>query len=388
LLVLAVSAGLYLWRTAENGAQLLETELNAAVAAETWRTAGSAATVQVQDITYFGDVAGVLVTTTQVDADGRTQTVRQRRFYQTTAAGWTPALPAGHPPLGADQSYTTACCVFAYSRIDAAAVAAIVVEIDAIYADLRQDYGLLPAQERVGVELLTAPPPYPRRCYSRNQVCIGSPALAALPAAVAESEALQLWLLQELVYQVRREALEAAPWRPSWQYAAQALPHLALRRNSTQVAAWERDLASWLYGGAATPDGQRLAQELARLCDAHRPLPQLAEAYGIASLHLCTTPPAWVAPEPPAHLRDLVLPDGELAVTYMTWQGAVAFQTVLDYTIATYGRQALPELVAGFRRYDTWAELIPAVFGVSAAKFEAGWQAYLAAQYAVATDRP
>lgn len=27
--------------------------------------------------------------------------------------------------------------------------------------------------------------------------------------------------------------------------------------------------------------------------------------------------------------------------------------------------------------YDTWHELVPAVFGVSTAEFEQGWQAYL-----------
>ena len=45
--------------------------------------------------------------------------------------------------------------------------------------------------------------------------------------------------------------------------------------------------------------------------------------------------------------------------------------------MSTYGRERLPSLIDGMRRYDSWEELIPAVFGVSAAKFEAGWQEYL-----------
>src|SRR4029079_18836432 len=61
----------------------------------------------------------------------------------------------------------------------------------------------------------------------------------------------------------------------------------------------------------------------------------------------------------------------------------VALATLIEYAVATYGRERLPALVAGLGQYETWDTLLPAVFGVSAAEFEAGWQAYLAAHYAV-----
>ena len=50
--------------------------------------------------------------------------------------------------------------------------------------------------------------------------------------------------------------------------------------------------------------------------------------------------------------------------------------TVVDYAMSTYGRDKLPRLLNGIQRYDTWEALIPTVFGVSAAEFEAGWQEY------------
>jgi hypothetical protein len=59
----------------------------------------------------------------------------------------------------------------------------------------------------------------------------------------------------------------------------------------------------------------------------------------------------------------------------------VALATVVDYAVATYGRDHLPRLLAALGEHASWQTLIPAVFDVSAAEFEAGWQAYLADQY-------
>lgn len=56
---------------------------------------------------------------------------------------------------------------------------------------------------------------------------------------------------------------------------------------------------------------------------------------------------------------------------------------LIEYAVTTYGRERLPALVAGLGRYEGWKTLIPTVYGVSSAEFEAGWQAYLAAQYGV-----
>jgi hypothetical protein len=59
----------------------------------------------------------------------------------------------------------------------------------------------------------------------------------------------------------------------------------------------------------------------------------------------------------------------------------VVMATLLDYAAATYGREYLPLLMANFGKYESWERLIPAVFGITAAQFEAGWQAYLATYY-------
>jgi hypothetical protein len=68
------------------------------------------------------------------------------------------------------------------------------------------------------------------------------------------------------------------------------------------------------------------------------------------------------------------------------WGQTVALATFIEYAVATYGRERLPELVAGLGQSDSWETLVPAVFGVSVAQFEEGWQLYLSAHYGVSLD--
>ena len=59
----------------------------------------------------------------------------------------------------------------------------------------------------------------------------------------------------------------------------------------------------------------------------------------------------------------------------------VGLTTVLDYIVATYGRNQLPRLVGALGEHERWETLIPAVFGVPIEEFESGWQTYLADHY-------
>jgi hypothetical protein len=54
--------------------------------------------------------------------------------------------------------------------------------------------------------------------------------------------------------------------------------------------------------------------------------------------------------------------------------------------VATYGYEQLPVLLDSLADHDDWETLIPAVFGVSAADFEANWLNYLAQHYFADSD--
>lgn len=83
----------------------------------------------------------------------------------------------------------------------------------------------------------------------------------------------------------------------------------------------------------------------------------------------------------PARLNDLAIDIQYMSQLVTVVDGTVAMETVLEYVVATYGRDHLPRLITALDEYEGWPTLIPAVFGISAADFEEGWQAYLAEEY-------
>jgi hypothetical protein len=91
--------------------------------------------------------------------------------------------------------------------------------------------------------------------------------------------------------------------------------------------------------------------------------------------------------QPPTQLAQLAVPlsvmGEEVAWTHHP-AAAVALATVMEYAAAAYGPERIPLLVAIINQHERVETLIPAVFGVSAGEFEAGWQSYLAEHYHIA----
>jgi hypothetical protein len=165
------------------------------------------------------------------------------------------------------------------------------------------------------------------------------------------------------------------------------------------LAVWREDVVTWLSVGLpATRPGQAvvLPERYTALCAAHR-----LWMVSPVQLHiplLCVElertdwySSGWRIADFPTHLAQLAVPlrlgediDEPDSVQRVRHPGkTVALVTLIDYAVATYGRERLPALVAGLGQYQSWDTLLPAVYGVSAAEFEAGWQAYLSAHYGV-----
>jgi hypothetical protein len=81
---------------------------------------------------------------------------------------------------------------------------------------------------------------------------------------------------------------------------------------------------------------------------------------------------AWLGPEQTACSSS-----GSMQTRAALYPVEGAVSAFMDYAIHAYGPARLPALIDGMQRYASWATLIPAVYGVSAADFEAGWQKYL-----------
>jgi hypothetical protein len=54
--------------------------------------------------------------------------------------------------------------------------------------------------------------------------------------------------------------------------------------------------------------------------------------------------------------------------------------------VESYGRERLPDLLQGLAAYDSWQELIPAVFDVSQEQFVSGWNLYVIEYYRLAQE--
>jgi hypothetical protein len=92
-----------------------------------------------------------------------------------------------------------------------------------------------------------------------------------------------------------------------------------------------------------------------------------------------------LARRPVMKLDDFVTPLNQygslVEETYFRSTQEVGVATLIEYAVATYGYEQLPTLLAALAHYDDWDTLLPAIYGVSAAEFEEGWQAYLTAHY-------
>ncbi|MEZ4661788.1 MAG: hypothetical protein R2911_29910 [Caldilineaceae bacterium] len=70
---------------------------------------------------------------------------------------------------------------------------------------------------------------------------------------------------------------------------------------------------------------------------------------------------------------------------YLMWQSAAA-ASVVQYAVKTYGREAIPPLMEGFRHAHSWQELLDDTFDATYADFEADWNRFLQEQLESTTD--
>ena len=185
----------------------------------------------------------------------------------------------------------------------------------------------------------------------------------------------------------------------SWQPLLHGLRLWQLWDLDLPLAVWREDLVQWIYRDlpdAYVSERVVLPHQYAALCSAHAlwmssplqiDIPLLCNELDRESWYLAT----WGFHKPSLHLPQIVAPahlnqPPELSnqTNQVNQRGyAIILATLIDYAVATYGRERLPALVAGLGQYHSWETLLPAVYGVSAAEFEAGWQNYLATHYGV-----
>jgi hypothetical protein len=226
-----------------------------------------------------------------------------------------------------------------------------------------------------------------------------APALYRAPVELTDAELLAQSIALPLIEQMLAQASEHHAVGERWQPMLNGLHLWQVWDMDLPLAVWREDVVTSVYTGLpATRPGQAvvLPERYTALCAAHKlwmpssmqmNIPLLCAELAWEDLLLSP----WGLYDPLTRLDQLAVPlhPGEYleepdSLRLVRHPGhTVALATLVEYAVVTYGRERLPALVAGLGQYDSWGTLLPAVFGVSSAEFEAGWQGYLAAQYGI-----
>ncbi len=349
--------------------------------------------IELHGIELHGDraVAKVLI-----GADKGEAVQRQTRFYRRTASGWVQTAPDAEL-WGPEGSIETPHFVFYFRQNDAQTVIALAPQIDEIYTTMRRNFGLpiKPMAQKLAIEVsVTAPPGQATTSFhAPNHIFVPSPAVYLAPVELSDEELLGQSVALPLLANSLAEASHQHRINWYWQPLVNALHLWQVWNLDLPLATWREEVVQWLYVGlptASSGQSDLVPNQYPKLCAAHKlwlptpmeiNIPLLCAELSWEDFHL--SPWGWL--EPPQHLDEFV---PRASVDLLVDPPAashpgrtVMLATLIEYAVATYGRDRLPSLVAALGHYDSWDTLVPAVYGVSSTEFEAGWQAYLMTHY-------
>jgi hypothetical protein len=396
LLVLAAAGG-WLWHTANAGLEVIEAEVEAAVTADLWPATHTPADVTLLDL----DRDTAVVEVVQPGAADQ-PALRQTRVYQRSGADWVRSAPSASI-WGTPRRLKTRFFVFEYYDRDTDAVKAAAAKLDALYRTLYAGFfpGAPPSDKRaIQVDPTHAPGDFVAWASRYDPLVVASPAVYLAPDAVTADallvQSIVLILLEDLMRQVNDQygvALDeyqsstGLPLFPLlrgvhlWQLWATGLP----------LAQWREPMVQWIFSeGYASQDHPGVDPAFApALCAMHRlwmvtPLQiQLPLTCRDRHSEIDSYFPPLHGPIPQHYAQTPLTYRYLLAGGLVHPATVVALAAMMEYAAATYGPERIPALLAATDEHSSWEMLIQAVFGVSAAEFEVGWQNYLAEHYAI-----
>ncbi|MCE7989351.1 MAG: hypothetical protein DYG89_49995 [Caldilinea sp. CFX5] len=132
--------------------------------------------VIVQTMEFLGEQA--IADVVMLDERGAPR-YRQTRFYQHLSSGWQ-IMPPAATLWGEERTLTTPYFVYHFRQRDAAVVAAVAPQIDALYTSMWRNFGLPldPMPERLVIDVRVTQPPGQATVFDgANHLSVASPAL-------------------------------------------------------------------------------------------------------------------------------------------------------------------------------------------------------------------
>lgn len=271
---------------------------------------------------------------------------------------------------------------------------------------MRRNFGLegIPGAHKLVIEVsVTQLPGYTWPWFDGvDRIIVASPTLYPARVELSDTELLLQALASPLLQRVLAQARQRPAVRATWQPLVSALRLWQLWDLALPLSVWRAEIVQWVYQDLPRSRSDQTVELPIRyheLCAAHRLwmrsptqmyLPLLCTGLDRTRWHLYWQHSA----DPPTRLAQLTAPlrldvaqPPDISLLGQPDQ-MIALVTLIDYAAATYGRDRLPALVSALDQYDQWETLLPAVYGVSSAEFEAGWQAHLTAQLERSSEIP
>jgi hypothetical protein len=351
----------------------------------------STANVTVEDITWRGEFAIVQVRVSELKTIEPGLGYRQTRFYQRTASGWARTAPTA-TLWGPVQSIQTRNFTLLFGEPDRPVVMTVAASLDQQYMALREDFGLpaVDPAEQLTIEVaVTGESPAGFTAGLRGKrLVVTSPALLPIADELSATDVLAHHIVAALTTHMAETTASQGMDAWEWHNLVIAVYRWQLWQHNAAFRAWHNQVTAWLYSIASTnssPAATDVSASAAALCRKAA----IFEASAPSGVPVLLP---WCAKQEHQLIRwNSAFQINQLAAPTTDWitQGDVwpdwyhykPLETLIDYAVLIYGRDRLPVLLAALPHHHRWETLIPAVFNVSAAEFERGWQAYLRARY-------
>lgn len=269
------------------------------------------------------------------------------------------------------------------------AVAAASVRLDEIYSPLLEELGLpQPETQRVIVVSLYHRPGSAYQPIDPNVVWeVSSPARYLAPIDVSDSDLLVQAITLPLLRDVLAQAQAYYGFKWQWRPIYSGLELWALWRQEVPLAKWHTNLTTWYFEFAGT-GLHRTPPEYGELCASHSLW--MDSLVDIHIPYLCTKSDTMISCCYPRSIATDLQKLESICKPFCQWDfeaqdnnwgyctgESIAMSTVIEYAVAEYGIERLPDLLAALNEYETWGALVMAVYGVPEEEFELGWQTHV-----------
>ena len=267
---------------------------------------------------------------------------RETRFYQETDDGWRQIRPDDlfwGTPIQRETTHLR----FEFLARDAATVEPLLTQMDALYVTAHTLLGIELSAPATKLTIEITPERITGRGIYEDRVRVTSPLMAQIPNELSATTFLAHQIASRLLSLIINN-----------QSATQTIEPAIEGSFLAQWRVMRRGLRSWLQQELLAerwPWDQQAATFFRETYQADQPLTLGVLWWGNGQ--------QFSEPE------------------QMMWQSAVA-EAVIDYAVDTHGPAILPQLWRGFHRYETSADWVNGVFGLTVEEFEAGWNQYLA----------